>query len=406
MDARPPASRPRAWQIAWLAGFTLLLCGPALAWLARVPPPAAMQELRELAPYPDARKTPLAQWPAKFEAWLRDHYALRGHLIRAHSVVRHRWLRAPANNVIVGRDDWLLYSGERTVEDFMGRDAFSPAQLDQWLAVLEGRRAWLRERGITYLFVFAPNKSTIYPEQMPAALARRAQPGKLDQLLAHLRTHASPVESLDLRPALLEQKRTQRLYWTADSHWNAHGLIAATDAILARLRGMGLDAGAGDWRDALKIETVPRIADCADLLAMRDLWPAPPEAQVRLARPADLRDATSPLASLPPWDTAPWWKKPVTTERASARGRAVVLSDSFFRAGGVPLDAIGHVPFEACFRRFTGLWEWATFDQIREIAEHEKPDVVIEAWTERFLKVIPADHPEFVRARVAAGAVK
>lgn len=394
-------STPRPWQIVWLLGFALLLGAPAIGWLARVKPPAAMQEMRELAPWPDPQATPLVAWPAKFEAWLRDHFPLRGHIVRAHSVVRHRWLGAPSANVIVGRDDWLFYAGDRTAEDFTGRDALTPEQLAHWSAVLEGRRAWLRARGIAHLFVIVPNKSTIYPEQMPAGLRAAARPGKTDQLLAHLRARGSDAAVLDLRPTLLALRAQQRAYWTADSHWNAHGHLAATEAILAKLKAMGLDAGADDWRAGVKIETGPRIADCADLLAMRDLWPAPAEDQLRLVRPADARAGTSALADLPPWKDAPWWKKPIVSERDAARGRVVLLTDSFFNAGGLPLDAIGQMPFQLCFRRFTSLWEWATPDQIRAIAETEKPDVIIEAWTERFLKVIPADDPEFAAAASA-----
>lgn len=395
----PPV--PRAWQFLWLAGFALLLCAPAIGWLLRVAPPT-VTDGRELAPWPDATQTPLTAWPAKFEAWLRDHYPLRGHIVRAHAVVRHRWLRAPAPNVLVGRDDWLFYTGNQTLEDLAGRDRFSPAELDRWADALAGRRAWLRARGIAHLFVLVPNKSTIYPEFLPDALRAHAKPGKLDQLLDHLRARGFGDEVLDLRPALLARKSSERIYWMGDSHWNAQGLIAATAAILARLALLGVDASAADWRNSLAVETVPRLGDNIDLLALRGLWPQPPEAQVRINRPTDLVDAPTPLSALAPWHEAPWWKKPVVTERASARGRAVLLCDSFFRAGGVPTESLGQMPFQLCFRRFTSLWEWASPEMIRTVAEQEKPDVIIEAWTERFLKVIPPDHPDFARAHAEA----
>jgi hypothetical protein len=326
---------------------------------------------------------------------------LRAQLIRAHSVVRHRWLGAPSPSVVVGREGWLFFAGNRTFEDFVGRDRLSPAELAQWGAVLEGRRAWLRERGIRYLFVVIPNKSTVYPGQLPAVLRANARPGKLDQLLAYLQTNHANVPVLDLRPALAAVKSRRQAYWTVDSHWNAFGLTAACDAIAARLDADGVPVFTADTPRHVDIREAFRESDCADLLAMRGLWPRKPEPELRLRRPVDLRDAVSPLATVAPWKDAPAWKKPVTTERDSGQGRAVLLCDSFFRAGGVPLDALGQVPFMLNFRRFTSLWEWATFDQIKAIAEWEKPDVVIEEWTERYLKVIPEDHPEFARARAA-----
>ena len=374
---------------------------PLLAWLRDVKPPADFREMQALAPWPDWRAKPLPQWPQKYEAWLNTHFALRAQLIRAHGIVRQRWLAAPAGDVLVGRDDWLFYSGNATMQDFVGRDPLNEAQLALWLAVLEGRRAWLRERGIAYLFVLAPNKSTIYPEKLPALLRAQARPGKMDQLLDYLRAKNSTVPVLDLRPALLALKSREPAYWATDSHWNGAGLAAACDAINARVAALGLPVRADGARDLLNISPVLRHYDCIDLLAMRGHWPLRPEPELRLRRPPDLRDVVSPLNAHALWKEAPGWKTPVTTERDSGLGHAALLCDSFFRAGGVPSDALAQVPFMLNFRRYTSLWEWATFDQIRAIVELEKPEIVIEQWTERFLKVIPADHPEFARARAA-----
>ncbi len=392
-------------RVTLLIGFVALLGAPLVSWLLRVPPPADLQEMQALAPWPDWKSTPLSAWPGKFEAWLNHHYALRGQFIRAQSIVKHRWLSAPSNNVVPGRDGWLFYSGDRTFEDFVGRDPLSADELARWHALLEGRRAWLHERGIAYLFVIVPNKSTIYPEQLPSVLRAQHHAGKLDQVLDYLRAQGSTVPVLDLRPTLQELKARERAYWIEDSHWNGAGLVAASEAIMRRVAQLGVNAGPADatgMRAWLNLQTAPRVADCVDLIAMRGHWLQPPELQLRLIRPPDLRDVTSPLVELAPWKEYPGWRKPVTTERDSSRGRAVLLCDSFFRAGGVPLDALAQVPFMLEFRRFTSLWDWASFDQVRAIAEQEKPDIVIEEWTERFLKVIPADDPEFARARAAA----
>jgi hypothetical protein len=383
-------------------GFVGLLGAVLVGGALRVAPPADHVELQTLAPWPEWEATALWAWPGKFEAWLNHHFPLRSQIIRAHSVVRHRWLAAPSAQVVVGRDGWLFYAGDRTFADFVGRDRLTADELTRWRAVLEGRRAWLRERGIAYLFVIVPNKSTIYPEQLPRLLQAQARPGKLDQLLDDLRARGSTVPVFDLRPTLRAARQHGPAYWTADSHWNGTGLVAASDAIVRRVGELGVNVGATDAtakRAAFSLERAPRFSDCVDLLAMRGHWPIDPEVQFILKRPADLRDGVSPLTEVAPWKEAPWWKQPVTTECDSGRGRAVLLCDSFFRAGGVPLEALTKVPFMLEFRRFTSLWEWATFEQIKAIAELEKPEVVIEEWAERFLKVIPDDHPEFARAR-------
>lgn len=386
--------------LLFLLGFGTLLAAPLLGRWLRVPPPQNVADMRTLAEWPAWEPAGWAAWPAKFDTWLNDHYPLRGYIIRVHSLLRHRLLHAPSNNVLVGKSNWLYYTGDRTLEDFVGRDALTATELAQWHAALEGRRAWLQERGIQYLFVVVPNKSTIVPEMMPALLQAQRQNGKLDQLLPYLRVHAPAVQVLDLRATLAAVQRKRDAYWRADSHWSGDGIVAASLAIAARAKDLAPEIAHGDIAGSTTMESAVRDADCIDLLGMREIWPRRPERQVRLTA-SDFAEGQSPLLESPLWKEAPWWKKPLTSTRASGTGKGVLFSDSFFRVGGLPGDQFGRVPLMLSFHRLTTLWEWASFDQLKAAVDAEKPDIVIEAWTERFLKNIPADHPELARARAA-----
>ena len=264
----PEPKSPPVWSLAIFAGMAVLLCAPLLAWAWRVPELANVQEMRPLAAWPDWRAAKFEKWPAAFEAWLGDHFPSRTRVVQWYGIVRHRWLGEPSSRVVVGRDDWLFYTGEMTVEDLLGRDRLSEAELTDWRRALEGRRAWWRERGAEYLLVLVPNKSTVYPEKLPAFLRAQTRPGKLDQLLSHLREQKSPVPLLDLRPALRAAKAQQIVYWPTDSHWNAEGLAAACDAITARLRELGLPQRVRDERTWSKAEQAVREGDCVRLLTM------------------------------------------------------------------------------------------------------------------------------------------
>ncbi len=101
--------------------------------------------------------------------------------------------------------------------------------------------------------------------------------------------------------------------------------------------------------------------------------------------------------------------EPFAFERASGVGRAVMLCDSFFRVGGLAADVNAQTPLLLNFQRFVSLWNWnattnlANHEMLADLAEKERPTVVIEQWTERYLRTPPPDHPEFQRARAAAG---
>ena len=110
----------------------------------------------------------------------------------------------------------------------------SPAALERWRVVLEARRDWLAKRGIKYLLVVAPDKETIYAEDVPPWFTRAPGPSRLEQLREMLeRTRA--VDFLDLTDAVAAQKASERVYHLTDTHWNDAGAFAGYRAITARL---------------------------------------------------------------------------------------------------------------------------------------------------------------------------
>ena len=159
----------------------------------------------------------------------------------------------------------------------------------------------------------------------------------------------------------------------------------------------------------MKNEYVAREGDCIGLLTMRGRWPLEPVSQLRLTFPPDLRAVPTPLSDFPVWKTVGPWAVPLAFERTSGVGRAVMLCDSFFRVGGQPGDVNSQSPLILNFQRFVSLWSWAgetnlaDYAMVADIAARERPTVVIDQCTERYLRTPPPDHPEFERARTAAG---
>ena len=79
----------------------------------------------------------------------------------------------------------------------------------------------------------------------------------------------------------------------------------------------------------------------------------------------------------------------------------MLLCDSFFRVGGLAPDSVGLPPLSIHFKRFVSVWDWndaenlADFPTLEEIVTREHPDIVVEQFTERYLRTPPPDHPEF-----------
>ena len=398
----PPPRRPQHVQIILLAGAVAMLLFPALAGLLRWPEAGNIDEKRALAPPPDWRSQSLQAWTSGATRWIDDHFPQRSRLILWNSFIRQRLLQAPSPLVCIGRDGWLFFAGDNTVEDFLGRDLLSPGELRRCRNAVSGRQAWLKQRGIAYLLVVVPNKSTIYPEYMPALLRAGHRPGKLDQLLADLRVHTD-VPVLDLRPALLAAKSDHILYWPWDAHWNGYGHLLACQEILGALRAERLEAGSADSERWVRVVSRERFFDCVDLLGLRGHWPVTPVPMVYLTPPPDLYFTPTRLTDRSPWKDFPEWKKIIATERTSARGRAVMFGDSFFRDGGIPRNDLTHLPLSLEFRRFVSIWDTVDYDGLAAAVKLEKPDVVIEQVTERlFRSDLPQDAPEWEAARIAS----
>lgn len=213
----------------------------------------------------------IVSFPRRFERYWNDSFAFRWYLIRAHSLVTLAIGVSPSPKALVGQDGYLFYAAEQSVDYFRAVKPFSTPELARWREDLEDRCAWLAERSIRYLVVVAPNKETIYPEFMPAALRPVRTYTRLDQLLADLRQH-SDVQVIDLRDALRRAKRDTRVYHKTDTHWNDAGALVASREILTRVK---------DWFPEVGIEPPPgslqtRVTaggDLARILALEDRFP-------------------------------------------------------------------------------------------------------------------------------------
>jgi hypothetical protein len=179
---------------------------------------------------------------------------------------------------------------------------------------------------------------------------------------------------LDLRPALEEAKRAERVYHVTDTHWNDRGAFAAYRAIVAAL-GPG-SAGPPLPRAACAARSVTtpgwdlaRILGLANTMSEENLTLVP-----RAARLARIVEPAQPNAY---YEDA----RIVSVHPDVRLPRAVVFRDSFGSA---------LVPFlSQQFSRTLFLWQ-ANMDPA--VVDAERPQVVIQEWASRHLTtLVPYD---------------
>ncbi|MFP6583450.1 MAG: DHHW family protein, partial [Candidatus Hydrogenedentota bacterium] len=194
--------------------------------------------------------------PTRIETFFNDRFGMRNSLIHWHNFIRvfgfrigpggiydipdavgGEASRRSSSNVVVGQDGWLFFAGydNRVLADHRGIVSFSEDELMRWKIRLLERRNYLRKRGIEYVFVMAPDKHSIYPEFLPVHVNQVSDQSRADQLVAYLQSETD-LNIVDPRPALLEAKKSERIYHKTDTHWNALGAHVAYTEIMDALR--------------------------------------------------------------------------------------------------------------------------------------------------------------------------
>ena len=245
-----PAIRTVRWiQGTLLALFALALLAPALTW--RPGDGVLESEQRVRAPFPPAPadRASLRAWPAGFERYVQDRLRARTFAVEAYGRSLYFGLRtSPVNEVVPGRQGWLFYNPrydttlrQDPIADARGTRPLSGPDLDAYVKMLAERARIVAGWGGRYVFVVAPNKSTVYPEFLPDTHAPVADGDSPRRQLARQLKAFPDGPFLDLTPALLKAKdeaarRGDTLYHRTDTHWNALGARAGLQEILAHVR--------------------------------------------------------------------------------------------------------------------------------------------------------------------------
>ena len=387
--------RPTDESIARTAGATLFdgatalvflvaTCAPLVLTFTRGAEDSTGREQRKARPSPalTSERASLVTFPERFDGWFADQFALRSALVRQHNALEWFTLESsPSERVVRGRDQWVFYADNQTLEQVRGALPFEEDELEAWVAMLEERRRWLAERGVDYVFAIAPAKAQIYPEYLPAG-HEPVGPSRFDQLADALRDRSS-VEFVDLRPALRAAKAGDRggdrAYYPLGTHWTARGAAAAWVELVRKC----LDRF-GALPDASRFEPVLRPD------SQGDSWGE------RLYIEDRLRQEEWSLAvrgqPVPPVEKLAFGRQGVRyTHRDKTDGPHVMLFHDSFGTALKPLLA------RSC-ETLTAYWR---YNLEPALIEYGAPDLVIELMVERTLVVLdPARLPVWSQERL------
>jgi alginate O-acetyltransferase complex protein AlgJ len=303
-------------------------------------------------------------WQRDAERQLADAFPLRKYLIESYDYSKFAVLGDSSSSFVIrGRDGWLFLGDDE--RDYLGGSP-GDAAIAHVADVYAARSRWCARHGIVYVFLLAPNKSTIYPQYLPPGMLP-VVPSGADRLVPQLR--ARGVRFADPRAELRAAARRGDVYTRMDTHWNDAGAYVAYHATLAALRGVRL----GDAIDPASLRPRTDVSD-GDLLRLSGVAGLVENRWLRYDFPRRSREVDEPLDP-----TRATFARHLTVIDKSTFPKAVMFGDSF----GEQVRPF----FGESFRRVVTLHPILPTDSQFDtrILEIEKPDVVIQQLVERGL---------------------
>jgi alginate O-acetyltransferase complex protein AlgJ len=355
--------------IFFLACIGLVPIGTILHWDSS-PPLNENRQLATLLPWPGDVSQVKDYLPALM-AYYRDHFFFRIPLIHQLMLLKINMLHiSGVPEVILGKDNWLFLRlrNDPNSHDFAPLAPLSESELNAWQQSLEHRAAWLANRHIAYLLVIVPEKQTIYPEYLPAAMAALQIDPRIDQLLNRLAIRKSPLHVLDLRPSLLSAKPAEFVYMKYDTHWSPYGVFIVYQQIMSAIARLNLPKPTPILPPDhfLRLHAVGEGGDLANMLGVPEIFHQ------------DINVIEPPPLAIPPRGK---FQQLYIVDGFPGSPRLVMYHDSF-----------GYKLIPLLARSFShAAFFWGKHTLHPDFIATQRPDLVIDEMAERFVTGTPTE---------------
>lgn len=160
--------------------------------------------------------------------YFNGHFAFRSELVTLDAYVKTTFFGvSPVSGVIAGKDGWLYYTA--TLDDFWHKNPASDRMLFNIAHNISLMQHYTESLGMKFLFTVAPNKNSLYYENMPSRLMYQVEAeSDMDRLTFWL--DKEQVHYVDLFSLFETQEEV--LYYQRDSHWNQKGAVMVYNTLL------------------------------------------------------------------------------------------------------------------------------------------------------------------------------
>ena len=193
------------------------------------------QENRLLAPKPQLiiDKIGVCDFGGQFDAWYNDHFFGRESLIKLYDYIKKLVPPMFGNNkVLIGKDGWLFFKLENSVNDYANSVILSSEQLKDGLDYLKAIDEWCKKNGKEFYYVVVPDKSKIYGEYYRLVKKQRSDRYDIGKQFTDYIKNNSDIKVIYLYDVLMKNKDKGYLYYKHDTHWSDLGAYYGYKALM------------------------------------------------------------------------------------------------------------------------------------------------------------------------------
>ncbi len=336
-------------------------------------------ENRKMASFPDIKNSALEELPDELTAYCDDHFGFRNTFIRRYQKIQKDVFNQGISKVLKGKTPgWFFYKKGEAVADFMGLRQLSDEDLETWKDALQARRDFLRSRNIPYVFYICPDKTVVYPENLPDSTLASRGPTRFEQLQAYMEAN-SDVEIIYPLPELQAAKDRQLLYFPGDTHWNSSGGYIGYRRMMQTLQRYFPSMKPIKSEDCTIVEKIGE-ADLATMYASKSVEMV----MHKIQPPVEVKISQTVVSN---YCNDAWAKKMVVPRpklaiNPNGEGTALVIHDSFAGHGFTAL-------LPSHFNKTYFFFMYIETADLEQLVEDLNPDIVIEMRVERSLRQIP-----------------
>ncbi|MEH2536422.1 MULTISPECIES: alginate O-acetyltransferase AlgX-related protein [unclassified Bradyrhizobium] len=329
-----PRGRASDFSGLFAAAFVIMIATPLVIHCWQGSAAVLRDEKRNAAAFPSlpGKDRPVRTFVRELDAYLKDNYGLRNWLLSSYNVVKYRVFGnydTGSGRALFGKNRWMYYTQFEQIDAYRGRYVVPESHLKEVADGLKRQYDAVTSRGMTYAAVIAPNKQSIYPENLPDWAQRSLGSSATDQILAYVKQQYPEIIVIDTRDGVRNAKHLAPLFVPTDIHWTMQAGYFANAEIITSLQKANVNIpDPSPWSEYAVTPQQDVGGDLSALISLRAHLKETIYAVTKSGGFRSRRDPTSPYMQFPTLDSFhPTFVYKIDDDRLP---RVLVFRNSFF----------------------------------------------------------------------------